>query len=63
LAISISLVLVLGVLVWWLHKYNGMKVWHGLTCTLFGFYLAASSLAPEIRSTVTSVIHALTNRR
>jgi hypothetical protein len=55
-------VLVLGIVVWWLHKYNGMKVWHGLLCTLFGFYLANSSLAPEIRTTVTSIIHALTGQ-
>jgi hypothetical protein len=63
LVISISLVLVLGIAVWWLHKYSGMKVWHGLICALFGFYLAASSLAPEIRNTVTAVIRALTGQR
>jgi hypothetical protein len=62
LAISISLVLVLGIAVWWLHKYNGMKVWHGLICALFGFYLATSSLAPEIRNTMTAIIHALTGQ-
>ena len=63
MVISISLVLVLGIAVWWLHKYNGMKVWHGLICILFGFYLATSSLAPEINNTVTAVIHALTGQR
>ncbi len=63
MAISISLVLVLGVAVWALHKYNGMKVWHGLICVLFGFYLASTSLAPEIRTTVTAIIHALTGQQ
>jgi hypothetical protein len=63
LVISISLVLVLGIAVWWLHKYNAMKVWHGLICVLFGFYLATSSLAPEIRSTVSAVIRALSGQR
>jgi hypothetical protein len=29
---------------------------------LFGFYLASSSVAPEIRTTVTSIIHALTGQ-
>ena len=62
LAISISLVLVLGIAVWALHKYNGMKVWHGLLCVLFGFYLASSSLAPEINTTMTAIIHALTGQ-
>lgn len=49
LAISVSLVLVLGIAVWLVHKYGHMKVWHGLICTLFGFYLASSTLAPDIR--------------
>jgi intracellular septation protein A len=59
MAISISLVVVLGIATWWLHKYNGMKVWHGLVCVLFGFYLATSSLAPDIRSTVSAIIQAI----
>jgi hypothetical protein len=62
LAISISLVLILAVAVYLLHKYGGLKVWHGLVCVLFGFYLASSSLAPEIRTTVTAIIRALTGQ-
>jgi hypothetical protein len=62
LAISISLVLVLAVAVYLLHKYGGLKVWHGLVCVLFGFYLASSTLAPEIRTTVTAIIRALTGQ-
>jgi hypothetical protein len=62
LAISISLVLVLAVAVWLLHKYGGLKVWHGIVCVLFGFYLASSSLAPEISTTVTAIIRALTGK-
>jgi hypothetical protein len=45
MAISLSLVLVLAVAVWVLHRYAGLKVWHGVTCILFGFYLATSTLA------------------
>jgi hypothetical protein len=62
LAISISLVVVLGAAVWLLHRYGGMRIWHGLICTLFGFYLATTSLAPQIRSIVTAVIRALTGQ-
>ena len=62
MAISISLVLVLGIAVWMLHKYAGMKVWHGVVCALFGFYLAASSFAPEIRTTMIAIIHALSGQ-
>lgn len=62
MAISISLVLILAVAVYLLHKYGGLKVWHGLVCVLFGFYLATSSLAPEIRTTLTAIIRALTGQ-
>jgi hypothetical protein len=59
LAISISLIALLAVAVWVLYKFAGLKLWHGLVCILFGFYLASSSVAPEIHTTVTSIIHAL----
>lgn len=62
MAITLSLVLVLAVTVWLLHKCAGLKAWHGLICVLFGFYLATSTLAPEIRTTVTAVIRALTGQ-
>jgi len=60
--VSISVVVLLGVLVWLLHRYGGMKIWQGLICALFGFYLATTSLAPQIRATVAAIIHALTGQ-
>jgi F0F1-type ATP synthase assembly protein I len=60
MAIPLSLVLVLGIAVLLLHKYAGLKPWHGVICVLFGFYLATSTLAPEIRTTVNAIINALT---
>jgi len=62
LAISISLIALLAIAVLALYKFAGLKLWHGLACILFGFYLASSSFAPEIRTTVTSIIHALTGQ-
>ena len=62
MVISLSLVLVLGVVVWLLYRYAGLKVWHGVICVLFGFFLATTSFAPEIRTTVTAIIHALTGQ-
>jgi hypothetical protein len=53
---------VLGIAVWVLHQYAGLKVCHGVICVLFGFYLATSTLAPEIRTTLTAIIHALTGQ-
>ncbi len=62
MVISLSLVLVLGVMVWLLYRYAGLKVWHGVICVLFGFFLATTGFAPEIRTTVTAIIHALTGQ-
>ena len=62
MAISISLIALLAIAVLALYKFAGLKLWHGLACILFGFYLASSSFAPEIRTTVTSIIHALTGQ-
>ena len=62
MAISISLIALLGVAAWLLYRYGGMKLWHGLVCVLFGFYLASSSFAPEIRTTLSSIIHAITGQ-
>ena len=62
MAISLSLVLVLAVVVWLLHKYAGLKLSHGVICVLLGFYLATSTLAPEIRTTVAAIIRALTGQ-
>jgi hypothetical protein len=61
-AISISLIALLAIAVWMLYKFAALKLWHGLGCILFGFYLASSSVAPEIRTTVASIIHALTGQ-
>ena len=62
MVISLSLVLVLGVVVWLLYRYAGLKVWHGVICVLFGFFLATTSFAPEIRTTVTAIIRALSGQ-
>jgi hypothetical protein len=61
-AISISLIALLAIAVWTLYRFAGLRLWHGLVCILFGFYLASSSVAPEIRTTITSIIHALTGQ-
>jgi F0F1-type ATP synthase assembly protein I len=61
-AITVSLVLLLGLSVWILHRYAGLKFWHAITCLLFGFFLATTSVAPMIRSAVSNVIAFLTGQ-
>lgn len=62
MAISVSLIVLLAIAVTALYKFGGLKLWHGLVCILFGFYLASSSVAPQISTTVTSIIRALTGQ-
>ncbi|GAA4620440.1 hypothetical protein GCM10023196_004430 [Actinoallomurus vinaceus] len=59
MALSVSLVIVLGALVYGLYRYAGLRAWHAIVCTLFGFYLASTSLAPQIRQGVRSFAHFL----
>jgi hypothetical protein len=61
--ITFSLVLVLGVAVWLMHRYAGLKFAHALVCFLFGFLIAATGAAPVIRSVMASLIAALSGHR
>lgn len=59
MAISLSLVVVLGAVVWVLHRYGGLKLWHAVVCVLFGFYLAATAAAPSVRQLVHGIVSTL----
>jgi len=50
MAVSFSLVLGLGVLCVYLIRAKKLKVLHMLTAALFGFYLASTGLAPQIKA-------------
>ena len=56
MAITLSLVVVLGATVWVLHRYAGLKFLHAIICVLFGFFLAYTGAAPTIRRAVASLI-------
>lgn len=58
--VSISLVVVLGGAAWIACRYTGLRVWHAVLCLLFGFFLAATSVAPEIRRLVAGIVGWLT---
>lgn len=55
MVLSISGVLLLGALVVLLVRKSGLKATHAIVCTLFGFYLASTSLAPQVRSFTSSL--------
>jgi hypothetical protein len=56
LVLTLSLVLFLGALVLFLCRFAGLPVWQAVVCTLFGFYLASSPLAPLISEAVRTLV-------
>jgi hypothetical protein len=59
LAVTFSVLVLLGGAVFVLCRYAGLRVLHALVCVLLGFYLASSSLAPDINQVVQGIIHAI----
>lgn len=59
LTVTISAALILGTAVFILCRYAGLKVLHAAVCVILGFYLASSSLAPDISGITTSLFRLL----
>jgi hypothetical protein len=59
LTVMISAALLMGVGVFVLCRYAGLRILHAAVCMIFGFYLASSSLAPDITNVMTSLFRLL----
>ena len=59
LTVTISAALLMGTRVFMLCRYAGLRIWHAAVCIIFGFYLASSSLAPDITNIMTSLFRLL----
>ena len=59
MTITISAALVLGAGVVLLCRYAGLKILHAAVGIIFGFYLASSSLAPDIANITASLFRLL----
>jgi hypothetical protein len=59
LTVTISAALLMGVAVYLLCRYAALRAWHAAVCIMFGFYLASSSLAPDIAKIMTSLFRLL----
>jgi hypothetical protein len=57
LIVSVSAVLLLGVVVYLLWRYARLPLWQAATCALFGYLLAASSLGPHIANGLQNLAH------
>jgi hypothetical protein len=60
LTVTIPLVFIAGVIVWLAYRYMGLRVWQAIVCLIFGFLLAATTAAPEIRDLLTGLTQWLT---
>ncbi|HUY45386.1 MAG TPA: hypothetical protein VMV92_06630 [Streptosporangiaceae bacterium] len=63
MTISIPLVLILGAFVYVAWRYMGLRAWRVILCLLFGFFLAATAAAPQIRSLVAAIVQWLTSSK
>ncbi|MEV4013923.1 hypothetical protein AB0J35_25835 [Nonomuraea angiospora] len=60
MTVTVPLVLVVGAVVFITWRYLGLRWWHALICLLFGFLLAATTLAPDIRTAIQAALSWIT---
>jgi len=60
MTVTIPLVFIAGVIVWLAYRYMGLRVWQAIVCLIFGFLLAATTAAPEIRDLLAGLTQWLT---
>lgn len=56
MTITVPLVVIFGILVYVAYRFLGLRFWHAVAALLFGFLLAATAAAPEIRSLLSGLI-------
>jgi preprotein translocase subunit SecF len=56
MTVSIPLVVIFGILVYVSYRYMGLRAWHAIVALIFGFLLAATTAAPEIRNLLSSLV-------
>ncbi|MEO3798281.1 hypothetical protein ABGB14_49500 [Nonomuraea sp. B10E15] len=61
MTVTVPLVLVFGALVFIAWRYLGLRWWHALITVLFGFLLAATTLAPDIRAVLRAALSWITS--
>ena len=58
--VSVTVLLLLGVLVWLLIRHTKLRLWQAAVCFVFGFYVAVSPATPYLRAAAVAVGHLLT---
>lgn len=50
MVLSISGVVLLGIIAFLFFRKDGLKLSHAVVCSLFGFFLAGTAIAPSIKA-------------
>ncbi|MEU4695532.1 hypothetical protein OIE66_01045 [Nonomuraea sp. NBC_01738] len=56
MSVSIPLVVLVGAVVFVAWRYLGLRLWHAIAALVFGFLLAATTLAPDISRVIRAVV-------
>jgi hypothetical protein len=56
MTVTIPLVAIVGVVVFIAYRYMRLRIWHAITCTIFGFLLAATTAAPQISHLIAALV-------
>jgi hypothetical protein len=54
--VSIPLVALAGIAVYLAWRFMGLRIWQAILCLVFGFFLAATTAAPEIHNLITGLV-------
>lgn len=57
MTVTIPLVAAFGIGVFIIYRYMGLRAWHAVVALIFGFLLAATTAAPEIRNLLSSLVN------
>jgi hypothetical protein len=56
MTVTIPLVAIAGLVVYIAWRYMGLRIWHAIVSLIFGFLLAATTAAPEIRNILVGLV-------
>jgi len=56
MTVTVPLVVIVGGVIYVAYRYMGLRVWQAIICLIFGFLLAATTAAPEIRTLITAIV-------
>jgi hypothetical protein len=56
MTVSIPLIALVAIVAYLAYRHMGLRAWHAIVCALLGFLLAATSVAPQIRSFIAGIV-------